>query len=57
VPGIRDASDALEHLGELHISHALDVRSQVSDFQVPANTPGLKLVFEQPNQRIYSVER
>jgi len=24
---------------------------------VPANTPGLKLVFEQPNQRIYSVER
>jgi 4-amino-4-deoxy-L-arabinose transferase-like glycosyltransferase len=57
LPGIRDANDAIEHLGELHISHVLDVRSEVSDFQVPANTPRLRLVFERPNQRIYSVER
>jgi hypothetical protein len=57
LPGIRDAKDALEHLGELRVSHLPDVRSEVSDFQVPANTPGLTLIFERPNQRIYRVER
>jgi hypothetical protein len=57
LPGIRNAQDALAHLGELHVSHVLDVRSEVSGFQVPANTPGLTLVFERPNQRIYLVER
>jgi hypothetical protein len=57
LPGIRNAKDALAHPGELHVSHVLDVRSEVSGFQVPANTPGLALVFERPNQRIYLVER
>jgi hypothetical protein len=57
LPGIRNAQDALAHLGELRVSHMLDVRSEVSGFQVPANTPGLTMVFERPNQRIYLVER
>ena len=56
LPGIRDAHDALEHLGELHVSHVMDVQSEVSDFQVPAKSPGLTLVFERPKQRIYRVE-
>jgi hypothetical protein len=57
LPGIPDVHAALEHLGELHVSHVLDVRSEVSDFQVPVNTPGLALVFERPDQRIYRVVR
>jgi hypothetical protein len=57
LPEIGSAHDALEYLGELHVSHVLDVRSEVSDFQVPAKTPGLTLVFERLNQRIYRVER
>jgi hypothetical protein len=57
LPDIPNVRQALNHLGELHVSHALDVRSEVSGFQVPANTTGLTLVFERPDQRIYRVER
>jgi hypothetical protein len=55
LPEIQDAQDALAHLHELRVSHVLDVRSEISDFQVPANAPGLELVFERSNQRIYRV--
>ncbi len=57
LPEIPNVHLALAHFEELHVSHVLDVRSQVSDFQVPANISGLTLVFERPDQRIYSVER
>jgi hypothetical protein len=57
LPEIRDTKDALERLHELHASHVLDVRSEVSDFQVPATTSGITLVFERLNQRVYRVER
>jgi hypothetical protein len=57
LPNVRNATEALEHLNELHVSHMLDVHSDVSGFQVPAGRPGLVLAFERPNQRIYRVER
>lgn len=57
LPNVRNAGDALGRLDELRVSHVLDVRSEVSDFQVPPNTTGVTLVFERPNQRIYEVKR
>jgi hypothetical protein len=48
-------ADILRKVDELHISHVLDVQSAVSDFRVPANYPGLLLIFERPGQRIYKV--
>jgi hypothetical protein len=54
-PDIRDAQDALEHLGELNVTHVLDVSSVAAGFQVPTNTSGLRLIFERPNQRIYKM--
>ncbi len=55
LPEATDASQALEEIGALKVSHILDVHSSVSDFQVPENTPGLKLVFQAENQRVYRV--
>jgi hypothetical protein len=55
MPGIRYGTDALEHPGELQVSHVLDVNSPISGFQAAPNTRGLTLVFEAPEQRIYRV--
>jgi hypothetical protein len=56
VPDVPDVAHVLERLRDLHISHVLDVNSDVSSFRVPANTHGLTLVFERPQQRIYRVD-
>jgi hypothetical protein len=45
---------AINH--QLSVSHILDVRSEVSDFQLRTETLGLSLVFESNNQRVYRVE-
>jgi len=55
LPEVTDAAQALEEIGALKVSHILDVHSSVSNFQVPENTPGLKLVFQTENQRVYRV--
>lgn len=55
LPNVETPSDALSQLGQQHISHILDVRSTVSGFRVPQNFPGLVLIFERPNQRVYLV--
>ena len=46
-------SQALDH--RLPVSHVLDVVSEVSPFQIKPGTPGLALVFEDKNQRVYRV--
>lgn len=56
LPDVRNAQDALEHLKTLHVSDVLDVRSEISEFQVATDTPGLVLEFERPDQRIYRVQ-
>ena len=47
--------DILRRVDELHPSHILDVQSEVSDFCVPPDYPGLALVFDRPRQKIYKV--
>jgi hypothetical protein len=56
LPEVRDATQALGEVHELKISHILDVRSSVSDFQVPENMAGAQLVFQAENQRVYRVQ-
>jgi hypothetical protein len=56
-PDVATPAQILQKLAELHVSHVLDVQSTVSGFCVPANYPGLQLVFEGPGQRVYKVLR
>jgi hypothetical protein len=56
LPEARDSAQVLGELDSLKVSHILDVHSGISDFQVPGNTPGLELVFQTENQRVYRVQ-
>lgn len=56
LPGVTNAWAAVKLDHELHITHVLDVVSSVAGFQIQDPPPDLKLVFEKPDQRIYSVE-
>jgi hypothetical protein len=56
LPEVRDAAQALGEINKLKVSHILDVRSRVSGFRVPENMAGLKLVFQDGNQRVYRVQ-
>ncbi len=55
LPGVTDAAEALAHINDLHASHVLDVHWEGGSFALPLNPPGLTLVFESKNQRIYRV--
>ena len=58
LPGGPDSSEtlgrALAH--QLKVTDVLDVRSELSGFQIRPGTTGLTLVFEAENQRIYRVD-
>jgi len=56
VPGVTTPAEAIEAVGKLHITHVLDVNSEVAPFQVPQSSAGLQLVFEGKDQRVYRVE-
>jgi hypothetical protein len=56
LPHAPDLPQVLEQIHSLGVSHVLDVRSTISDFRVPEALPGLKLVFAEPDERIYEVE-
>jgi dolichyl-phosphate-mannose-protein mannosyltransferase len=58
LPGEPSSLQALELAREhqLNVSHVMDVNSELSSFQVNPNLPGLVLVFEAENQRIYRVK-
>ncbi len=53
LPEARNSAEVLAELPPLHVTHILDVRSPVGDFQVPVNSPDVELVFEAENQRVY----
>jgi hypothetical protein len=56
LPEARDAAQALGEINKLNVSHILDVRSSVSDFQVPDKMAGVQLVFQAENQKVYRVQ-
>ncbi len=56
LPDATDVEHVLERLHYLHISHVLDVESEVSAFRVPTTARGLTLVFERAKQRIYRLD-
>lgn len=55
VPGALDPPQVLAQVRSLGVSHILDVHSTISNFLVPETLPGTKLVFAEPNARIYEV--
>jgi len=54
-PTVETAADILPKVRELGITHVFDVASKVSGYQVPRDYPGLMLVFQGPDQRVYRV--
>ena len=56
LPGAPDLPKVLAEVHSLGVSHILDVRSTISDFRVSKTLPGLKLVFAEPDERIYEIE-
>jgi hypothetical protein len=58
LPGAPDSQQALRRAlaHQLDVSDVLDVNSPVSTFQIAPRTPGLTLVFEAENQRVYRVD-
>lgn len=56
LPGAPDEAQVLEEARVLQEMHVLDVISASAPFQVKEGTPGLRLVFEGPGQRVYLVE-
>ena len=56
IPGIAVSAQALPQVHQFKISHVLDVISPLSGFQIAAGFPGLTLVFDSANQRVYRVD-
>jgi hypothetical protein len=56
LPGVATPADALAQVGKLHVTHVLDVNSELAPFQVNQAVSGLHLVFEGKDQRVYRVE-
>ncbi len=56
IPGAETASQVMEQLPSLHVTHVLDVRTRSGKFDLPENPPGLRKVFERENERVYEVE-
>jgi len=54
--GAPDLPHVLAQVHSLGVSHILDVHSTISDFLVPETPRGLKLVFAEPDERIYEIE-
>ena len=55
LPDAQTQADVLRMVRRLRVSDILDVRWPGGEFAVPPSTPGLTLVFEEDNQRIYRV--
>ena len=55
LPGAPNSQQALEQAlaHRYYVSHVLDVQSEYSQFQIDPQTPGLTLIFEAKNQRVY----
>lgn len=56
LPDAPDSAAVLKQLPSLGVSDILDVNSVAAGFQVPPSDPGLTLIFQTPDQRIYRVD-
>lgn len=56
IPGATDVPEVMAQLPNLHVTHVFDFRWPGGTFHLPGNPPGLTLVFERENQRIYRVD-
>jgi hypothetical protein len=54
--GVANVQDAMAQLPSLHVTHVFDVRSETGLFYLPDQPPGLTLVFEREDQRVYRVD-
>jgi dolichyl-phosphate-mannose-protein mannosyltransferase len=55
IPDARDTQKILKEVVGLGITHILDARLEKNGFRVPIGNPGLVLIFERPDERIYRV--
>jgi len=55
LPGTSNVKQVMEQLGDLQVTHILDVEDGGEPFSLPKELPGLTLVFEGEGQRIYRV--
>jgi hypothetical protein len=56
LPDATDLQKILSQLPGLHVSHVLIVRRDAGPFVLPEHLPGLTLVFQRNNQRVYRVD-
>jgi len=56
LPDAADLQKILAALPRLYISHVLDVKSPEGTFRLPDHPPGLALVFQRADQRVYRVD-
>ena len=55
IPGVTNVSEVMVQLPRMDVTHILDVKYEKGYFDLPANPPGLALVFETEDQRVYRV--
>lgn len=55
LPGVTNVSEAMAQVPSLHATHILDVKSEKGFFDLPSAPPGLTLVFETADQRVYRI--
>lgn len=56
LPDATNLQAVLSQSHSLHVSHVLDVFPEAGPLKLPENTPGLTLVFQRENQRVYRVD-
>jgi len=56
LPDATSLPAVLSQLHQLHVSHILDVFPEYGPLKLPKNPPGLTLVFERQNQKVYRVD-
>ncbi len=56
LPDATNLQAVLSQSRELHVSHMLDVFPEYGPLKLPENSPGLTLVFQGKNQRVYRID-
>jgi hypothetical protein len=56
LPNATSVEAVISRLHELHVSHVLDVLPEYGPLKLPVKTPGLTLVFQRENQKVYRVD-
>ena len=56
LPDATSLPAVMSQLRDLHVSHVLDVFPEYGPLKLPKNSPGLTLVFERENQKVYRVD-